>query len=167
MASSNKIIDVLVENSFEIYDALLNKKISVSKLYNDLKQKNKKELGKYKKLPDTKLNKYMNLDKYTILDDILYLTNNRYKHLKGIRDVVNLERFINYILPNGKNETYIKKCKIYYSNLIIDKILESYYDYDDIKLLSSYKEELIVLEQHINTDITEKINDYYIKLITN
>ena len=78
-----------------------------------------------------------------------------------------LERFINYILPNGKNETYIKKCKIYYSNLIIDKILESYYDYDDIKLLSSYKEELIILEQHINTDITEKINDYYIKLITN
>ena len=159
------MIELLNQYSLEIYDALINNKISISKLYTALKNKNKKEITSLKKLSDKKVKELSKeLDKYEILDDLLYITNNRFKHLKENRYLINLDNFMKTVFTDS---LFIEKLKLYYSNKIIDKILEKYYDINDIKFLSDSKKELIYIERNINTLICEGIDEYYIKLITN
>ena len=159
------MIELLNQYSLEIYDAITNNKISISKLYTALKNKNKKEIISLKELPDNKIKDLSKeLDKLEILDDILYITNNKYKHLKENRYLINLDKFIKYVFIN---DIFMDKLRLYYSNLIIDKILEKYYDINDIKFLSEAKKELINIEKEVNKKICDRIDEYYIKLITN
>ena len=151
--------------SLEIYDAITNKKMSISKLYTALQNKNKKEITSLKKLSKKKIDELSKeLDKYEILDDILYITNDRYKHLKENRHLINLDKFIEFVFTDS---LFMEKLKLYYSNKLIDIMLEKYYDINDIKFLSELKKELIDIERGVNVLICEGIDEYYIKLITN
>ena len=159
------MIILLNQYSLEIYDAIINNKISISKLYTSLKNKNKKEITCFKKLSDKKVKELAKeLDKYQILDDILFMTNNRFKHLKENRNLLNLDKFMETVFTDS---LFMEKLRLYYSYKIIDKILEKYYDITDIKFLSDAKRKLIDLERELNIKICNGIDEYYIKLITN
>ena len=93
----------------------------------------------------------------------MLITDNRYKHLKDIRNIVRLDDLLEYILPR---KLHIEKVKIYYTNIIIDKVLEKYYDYESSKLLSNLKLELLELDRKVNKKITDNIDKYYVNRIT-
>ena len=140
MDTSSKVIEKIYKNSLEIIDSLDKKIINVDDLYNMVKS------NRFKSLSISSKNKKKLLSVYTkdsILDEILFLTDNRYKHLKDIRGLVNLDNLIEYILPE---KIYTNKVKVYYTNIIIDRILEKYYDYESSKLLSDLKLELLDIE---------------------
>lgn len=161
MDTSSKVIEKIYKNSLEIIDSLDKKIINVDDLYNMVKS------NRFKSLSISSKNKKKLLSVYTkdsILDEILFLTDNRYKHLKDIRGLVNLDNLIEYILPE---KIYTNKVKVYYTNIIIDRILEKYYDYESSKLLSDLKLELLDIERNVNTKITHMIDEYYINKITN
>ncbi len=161
MDTSSKVIEKIYKNSLEIIDSLDKKIINVDDLYNMIKN------NRFKTLDISDRNKKKLLSVYTkdsILDEILFLTDNRYKHLKDIRNLVNLDNLIEYILPE---KLYTNKVKVYYTNIIIDKVLEKYYDYESSKLLSDLKLELLEIERNVNIRITRKIDEYYINKITN
>ena len=164
MPTNGKIIYAINQNSLEIYDGIVNKTIKIEKIYDLIKnQIDIKEL-KIKGISNNTMKKVIkSYDKMDYLDDILYLMKNRYSHLRGIINVVNLDDLLDYILPN---DVLIEKVKLDYSNKIIDLLLEKYYDYENAKLLSKLKEELNILDNKLNIKIVKKLNEYYVKRIT-
>ena len=164
MPTNGKIIYAINQNSLEIYDGIVNKTIKIKKIYDLIKNKiDIKEL-KIKGISNNTMKKVIkSYDKMDYLDDILYLMKNRYSHLRGIINVVNLDDLLDYILPN---DVLIEKVKLDYSNKIIDLLLEKYYDYENAKLLSKLKEELNILDNKLNIKIVKKLNEYYVKRIT-
>ncbi len=115
----------IYKNSLEIIDSLEKKTLNVTDLYEMIKNNNYKT-SKINKITDRKKhNMIIKYKKIDILDEILFLTDDKYKHLKDIRYLVNLDDLVEYILPE---KLYIDKVKIYYTNIIIDKVLEKYYD---------------------------------------
>ena len=163
METSSKIIDKIYKNSLEIIDSLDKKTLSVDDLYLMVKD-NKFKPSKIGKLTTRRKNNLVNVyTKISILDEILFLTEDRFKHLKEIRYIVNIDNLIEYILPE---KIYIDKVKVYYTNMIIDKILEKYYDYESSKLLSDLKLELLEIERCVNNKIAHNIDKYYISRIT-
>lgn len=161
---SSTVINRIYRNSLEIIDSLEKKTLTVDDLYEIIKT-NKYKTSKVGKITTRRRNNLVSkYTKISILDEILFLTDNKYKHLKDIRYIVNIDNLIEYILPE---KLYIEKVKIYYTNIIIDKVLEKYYDYESSKTLSNLKLELLELDKNVNIKITYNIDKYYISRITN
>lgn len=165
MSIKKYVVDLIYDNSLDIYDALESNRLDVNKLYDYIINGDKEKIKKIKKVNDRSRKRLINkCSKYAFLDELLSYFDGSFTHIKEIKGVVNIDNFINYIL--GDSDTFLDKVKIHYANLVFDLILDSNYDYDDIKLISMYKEELINYERKINSKIIKKINEYYIKKIT-
>ena len=164
MPSNIKVIYAINKYSVEIYDGVVTNKIKIKDIYDLIINKGNVEDLNIKEISLNKAKKIFNsYEKMAYLDDILYLNSDKYSHLRGIVDLVNLNNLINYAIPD---DILIEKIKLDYSNKIIDKLLEEYYDYDNAKLLSKLKEALNVLDQKLNIKIVKNINEYYVKKIT-
>ncbi len=160
---NTNIVRHIYKDSLDIIDDINNKKLSIDLLYEMIKD-NRYAKSKIEEISHRKkFNLVKKYDKMSILDEILFLTDNRYSHLKDIRDIVNLDDLLEYMLPE---KLYFDKVKIYYTNTIIDLILDKYYDYESSKLLSEAKLELLDIERSINLKIVKKIDEYYINRIT-
>lgn len=164
MPSNIRVIYAINKYSVEIYDGIVTNKIKINDIYDLIINKGNVEDLNIKEVSLKKAKEIFNsYNKMSYLDDILYLNSDKYCHLRGIVDLVNLDNLINYAIPD---DILIEKIKLDYSNKIIDKLLEEYYDYDNAKLLSKLKEALNVLDQKLNIKIVKKINEYYVKKIT-
>lgn len=163
MTSRSSIIEAINKYSLEIYDGLDKDKINIDELFEIIKRNDLKKLKSLLKKVNNKEKMLENYKKIDYLDQIIYLTDDRYKHLKDIRNLVNLDELIDFVLPK---DLYLEKIKIDYSNLIIEKLLEKYYDYENIKFISELKENIDYLERKINIKIMKKIDKYYVRKIT-
>jgi len=165
MSSRKTVLEVINEYSLELYYLLINKKIKTKDLYEAVLTKDK-ELVLKKLLPITDKNKNklkMKYSKEKWLDDILFLTDNKYRHLKEIRNIVNINSVIELVITD---KIHLDKIKVHYTDLIIDLIIEDYYDYENLKLLSKTKQKIIDLDKNINKKIIENIDKFYIQRIT-
>ena len=163
MPSNNKFIYAINECSLKIYDGIKTKKINIETIYEIIKSK-KIDFEIDYDITDQKTKRMLKaLKKEDIFDEILYITEDKYKHLKEVKDLVNLDAIINYALTD---EIYVEKVKLYYSDKIIDLLLENYYDYDDIKIFSKLKQDINSLDQKLNIKIMKRISEYYVKRIT-
>ena len=162
--TKTKIIYTINDYSLEIFDGIKKKKIKIDDLYNIIKKKGNIKVLNIQDITKQTLKKLVSfINKLDILDEILYITDNKYSHLKNIRYVVNLDRDLDNMIPN---DLFLEKIKIKYTNKILDKLLEKYYDYDSIKLISKLKEDLDFYENNINFEIMKKISEFYVKRIT-
>ena len=163
MPSNNKFIYAINECSLKIYDGIMTKKIKIEDIYEIVKNKTLNINIEYE-ISDNKLKKmYSVLNKEEIFDEILYITEDKYKHLKDVKELVNIDSVINYSLTD---ELFAEKVKLYYTDKIVDLLLENYYDYEDVKILGRLKQDINSLDQRINTKIMKKISEFYVKRIT-
>lgn len=165
MSSRKTVLETINNHSLTLYSLLKSKKIKIKDLYEAVLTRDK-ELVLQKLLPITS-RKIDNLKKkYTkedCLDEILFLTDNKYHHLKEIRNIVNLENLINSVITD---KIYLEKLKIHYTDFILDLLVEDFYDYKSLQLFSQYKIKLIELDSKVNKKIIQNIDQFYIQKIT-
>ena len=165
MASRKNILEIINNNSLALYCLLINNKIKTEILYEAVQTRNK-ELILEKILPISKKKTNELKDKYTkenCLDEILYLTDNKYRHLKEIRYIVNIDETVQEVVTE---KIYQEKIKIHYTDLIIDLLVEDFYDYKSLKKFCELREKLIKMDSDVNHKIIDNIDKYYIKKIT-
>lgn len=166
MTSRKTIIETIYKYSLELFYLLENKKITKSKLYEVILSNNKSQIVKIiSKTKDINYFKYYK-ETYTkrdCIEEILFITDNRYKHLKEIKDIVNIDDIIEEVITD---KIHYKKIKVMYTDRIIELLMEEYYDYKDIELFIKYKTNLIEIDKKINLDILKRIDKFYIKKIT-
>ena len=165
MSSRKTVLEVINDHSLELYYLLENKKLKTKDLYEAVLTKDK-ELVLKKLLPITDKNKKKLENKYSKekwLDEILFLTDNKFRHLKEIRNIVNINDVVKTVITD---KIHLDKLKIYYTDLIIDLLIEDFYDYESLKLLSKTKQKIIDLNKNINKKIIENIDKFYIERIT-
>ena len=164
MQTNTNIIVAIINNSLEIYDGLKTKQLDKTLLFNKIKEKEDLNKLELKELTTRKKNKMVSAcSKNEYLDELLYISEDKYSHLKEIKELVNLDNLINYILPDN---IFIEKVKLYYSYLIIDILTETFYDYKDLKILSKIKENIVNVEKKLNQKILKKLDEYYVIKIT-
>jgi len=165
MASRKTILELVNKYSFKLYYLLRENKIKTKDLYKIIKTKDKELLLSKQKLVTNKelKNAIQPYTKVDCIDEILYLTDNRFKHLREIRYLVNIDDLVNDVVTDS---IYSEKINIHYTDLIIDMLVEDFYDYKDIKLLSECKLELIKLDSEINHKLIGNIDRFYIRKIT-
>lgn len=165
MSSRKTVLETINDHSLILYCLLKSKKIKTKDLYEAVLTRDK-ELVLKQLLPVTN-NKINNLkEQYTkenCLDEILFLTDNRYKHLKEIRDIVNIDHLVEFVMTD---KVYLTKIKIHYTDLIIDLLVEDFYDYKSLKLFSKLRKKIIELDSDINRKIMGNIDKFYIQKIT-
>ena len=165
MSSRKTVLETINDNSLILYCLLKNKRIKTKNLYEAVLTKDK-ELVLKQLLPITN-KKVENLkEEYTkenCLDEILFLTDNRYRHLKEIRDIVNIDHVVEFVVSD---KIYLDKLKIHYTDLIVDLLVEDFYDYKSLQLFSKYKRKIIELDNSINEKIIGNIDKFYIQKIT-
>lgn len=165
MTSRKSMLKIINDNSLILYYLLINKKFKIKNLYEALISKNKDLiLDKITAVQDKKLN--ILKEKYTkedCLDEILYLVDKKYKHLREIRYIVNIDATIESTITD---KIYLEKLKIHYTDLIIDLLIDSFYDYQSLKKFSEMRENLIKLDSDVNHKIMENLDKFYIKKIT-
>lgn len=149
-----------------IYLLLEENKINIQELYDNLVEKDEKKLEKIasKRISSNTLKKLEeNYTKENCLDEILYITDYRYRHLKEIRHLVDISEMIEQVIPST---IYLEKIKVHYTDLILDKILDFFYDIDSVHFMIGWKEELIKIDSDLNRKIIKNMDNYYIKKIT-
>ena len=164
MTSRKNILKLIIDNSLELYYLLVNKKLETKILYESLLTDNNDFLKEIKSI--TKINKNKlkeNYSKIKCFDEVLYLTDKKYKHLKEIRYIVNIDSIVETVITE---KIYDEKIKIYYTDLILDLLIEDFYDYKSLKKLSNIRTKLINLDSEINHKIIANIDKFYIKKIT-
>ncbi len=166
MTSHKRILEIINRYSLNIFYLITHNKMPISKLYEAILSNNKEIILKEIYSRDKK-NKFLELkEKYTkrdCVEEILYLTDNRYRHLKEIKDLVDVSDIIDNVVTNS---IYEEKVKIHYTDFIIDLLVENYYDYRDLKVFSKCREHLITLDHKQNIKIMGNIDRYYIRKIT-
>ena len=166
MTSHKRILEIINRYSLNIFYLITHNKMPIGKLYEAILSNNKEIILKEIYSRDKK-NKFLELkEKYTkrdCVEEILYLTDNRYRHLKEIKDLVDVSDIIDNVITNS---IYEEKVKIHYTDLIIDLLVENYYDYRDLKVFSKCREHLITLDHKQNIKIMGNIDRYYIRKIT-
>lgn len=166
MTSHKRILEIINRYSLNIFYLITHNKMPIGKLYEAILSNNKEIILKEIYSRDKK-NKFFELkEKYTkrdCVEEILYLTDNRYRHLKEIKDLVDVSDIIDNVVTNS---IYEEKVKIHYTDLIIDLLVENYYDYRDLKVFSKCREHLITLDHKQNIKIMGNIDRYYIRKIT-
>lgn len=166
MTSHKRILEIINRYSLNIFYLITHNKMPIGKLYEAILSNNKEIILKEIYSRDKK-NKFLELkEKYTkrdCVEEILYLTDNRYRHLKEIKDLVDVSDIIDNVVTNS---IYEEKVKIHYTDFIIDLLVENYYDYRDLKVFSKCREHLITLDHKQNIKIMSNIDRYYIRKIT-
>lgn len=165
MTSHRKILEFINRYSLDIFYLIKHKKMSINKLYEAILSNNKDVISKKIYSQDKKKYSYLK-DSYTkraCLEEILYLTDNRYCHLKEIKDIVDISSIVDITVTNS---IYQEKVKIHYTDLIIDLLIENFYDRSDLKIFCECRNYLINLDHKQNIKIIENIDRYYIKKIT-
>lgn len=166
MTSHKRILEIINRYSLNIFYLITHNKMPIGKLYEAILSNNKEIILKEIYSRDKK-NKFLELkEKYTkrdCVEEILYLTDNRYRHLKEIKDLVDVSDIIDNVVTNS---IYEEKVKIHYTDFIIDLLVENYYDYRDLKVFSKCREHLITLDHKQNIKIMGNIDRYYIRKIT-
>lgn len=165
MTPRKNILQIINDNSLELYHLITSKKMKIKNLYEALITRNK-DLILEKKVSISKKSLISLKSSYTkeeCFDEILYLTNKRYKHLLEIRKIVNIDKIIEEVITD---KIYKEKIKIHYTDLIIDLLIENFYDYDNLKKFCELREKLIKMDSDINHEIIKNIDKYYIKKIT-
>ena len=165
MTSRRNMLKIIKSDSLKIYYLLKNNKLKTKTVYEAMFSKkkeliSKKEVNVLKKEIDSLKKLYT---KENCFDEILYLTDKKYSHLKNIRYIVDISSIIDEVVSD---KIYLEKLKIHYSDLIIDLLVEDFYDYKDLMEFSKLKQELIELDSNENHKIIENINKYYIRKIT-
>lgn len=165
MTSRKSILDFINDNSLILYCLLKSRKIKTKILYEALLTKNKDIiLKKIVSVSNKKINSLKeNYTKENCLDEILYLTDKKYRHLKEIRYIVNIENLVKTTITDP---IYIEKLKIHYTDLIIDLLIDDFYDYKSLKKFSKLREKIIKMDSDINRKIIKNIDKFYIKKIT-
>ncbi len=165
MTIKKTILKAINTNSLQLYYLLTENKIKIEDIYKIIVTGNKDLLtGKKLTIPKSKLNELKkDYTKYNCLDEILYLTNKKYKHLKEIRYIVNINSLVEEVVTD---KIYLEKLKVHYTDLIIDLLIESFYDYKSLKYFSLMRQYLIKIDSDINYKIIENIDKFYIKRIT-
>jgi hypothetical protein len=165
MSSRKTVLETINDHSLTIYYLLKTKKIKIKDLYEAVLTRNKDIiLEKIVPIKDKKLNSLK--EKYTkedCFDEILFLTENRYYHLKEIRNLVNIKEIIETVITD---KIYSEKVKIHYTDIIIDLLVEDYYDHTSLNLFSKMKKKLIELDHNVNIKIIANIDKFYIQKIT-
>lgn len=165
MSSRKTVLETINDHSLALYCLLRNKKLKTKDLYEAVLTRDK-ELVLKQLLPitDKKVNDLKKeYTKEKCLDEVLFLTDNRYRHLKEIRDIVNIENVVEFVVPD---KIYTDKLKVHYTDLIIDLLVEDFYDYQSLQSFSKLKKKLIELDNNINQKIIENIDKFYIQKIT-
>lgn len=166
MVRHKKILEFINRYSLDIFYLINNKKMSINKLYEAILSNNKEVILK-EVYSQNKKSKYLKFKaKYTkrdCLEEILYLTDNRYRHLKEIKDLVDVSNIIDEAVTNS---IYKEKIRIHYTDFIIDLLIENFYDRNDLKIFCECRNHLINLDHKQNVKIIENIDRYYIKKIT-
>jgi len=165
MASRKSILEIINDNSLVLYCLLVNNKIKTQNLYEAVQTRNKDLiLDKITKISKNKTKELEeNYTKIDCLDEILYLTENKYNHLREIRYIVNMDSTVESVITD---KIYLEKIKIHYTDLIIDLLVEDFYDYQSLKKFCTMREKLIKLDSDVNHKIIENIDKFYIKKIT-
>lgn len=165
MSSRKTVLETINDHSLALYCLLKSKKIKTKDLYEAVLTRDK-ELVLQKLLPitDKKINDLKKeYTKKECLDEVLFLTDNRYRHLKEIYDIVNIENVVEFAVTD---KIYTDKLKIHYTDLIIDLLVEDFYDYNSLKSFSKLKKKVIELDTDINQKIINNIDKFYIQKIT-
>lgn len=165
MSSRKTVLETINDHSLTLYCLLKNKKIKTKDLYEAVQTRDK-ELVLKKLLPITDKKIKELKDKYPkdeCLDEILFLTDNKYRHLKEIRNVVNIDNVVEFVITD---KIYSDKLKVHYTDLIIDLLVEDFYDYKSLQIFSKLKKKLIELDNEINQKIIGNIDKFYIQKIT-
>lgn len=165
MTSRRNMLKIINSDSLKIYYLLKNNKLKTKQVYEAMFSKNKELISKeevnvLKKEIDSLKELYT---KENCFDEILYLVDKKYSHLKSIRYIVDISSIIDEVVSD---KIYLEKLKIHYSDLIIDSLVEDFYDHEDLMMFSKLKQDLIELSSDENHKIIENINRYYIRKIT-
>lgn len=165
MRNQKNILEVVINYSLELTYLLRKRKIKKKTLYDAFVTQNhkilfenilpveKKQLDYFKKT----------YSKWDCLDEILYLTENHYEHLKNIRYLVDITEIVETTIPES---LYQEKLKLHYADFLLDQLVETFYDSDSIKRLGKLKQKLIEKDLYLQTKITKNIDRYYMKKIT-
>lgn len=166
MALQDQVLELMIKYSVELYELLNNKKIKTDIFYSILDQENKNKLLELIDKNKIKVSKKIDTKEYTkrdCLEEIIFITDTRYKHLKEIKDIVNIN---NIVKTTVTNKIHNKKIRINYFNKILDLILDDFYDKDQIQVIVKYKHLLADYDYQVNKEIMKNIDEYYIKKIT-
>ena len=165
MTSRKSVLEIINNNSLVLYCLLKDKKIKTKALYEAIQTRNKDLiLEKKLSISKTKIKELENnYPKEKCLDETLFLTNKKYKHLREIRYIVNMNEVINKVITD---KIYQEKLKAHYTDLIIDLLIADFYDYQSLKKFCNMREKLIKLDSDINHKIINNIDKYYIEKIT-
>ena len=159
------VLETINDNSLVLYYLLNKKKIKIDTLYQAVLSKNKNMV--LEQVTTVSNRQIDNLRKsYTkedCFDEILFLTDNRYRHLKEIRNIVSLDDFIQNMITD---KIYLEKVNIHYTDLIIDKLVEAFYDHKSLCVFSKMRQKLILLDHNTNKKILDNIDHFYIQKIT-
>ena len=165
MSSKKTVLETINEYSIELYYLVKSRKIQKKYLYQAVLSKDKEAILS-KMLPVSKRRMQSLQSMYTkkdCLDEILFLTDTRYQHLKEIRNIVNLESFVELVISD---KIYLEKLRIHYTDFIVDLLVEDFYDYQSLKLFSKMKKKIIQLDHNTNRKIMANIDKFYIQKIT-
>lgn len=159
------VLETINDNSLVLYYLLNKKKIKIDTLYQAVLSKNKNiVLEQVTTVSSRQIdNLHKNYTKEDCFDEILFLTDNRYRHLKEIRNIVSLDDFIQNMITD---KIYLEKVNIHYTDLIIDKLIEAFYDYKSLCMFSKMRQKLILLDHNTNKKILDNIDHFYIQKIT-
>ena len=104
MTSHKRILEIINRYSLNIFYLITHNKMPISKLYEAILANNKEIVLKEIYSKDKK-NKFLELkEKYTkrdCVEEILYLTDNRYRHLKEIKDLVDVSSILNDVVTDS------------------------------------------------------------------
>ena len=125
MRNCSKVFQTIHKNSLNIYVAIKKKRLSLTKLVEAIQDyhvdsmsliSSEFQLGYY-------LRQYTKLD---CIDEVISYSNDRYYHLKEIRDVVNMDLIVDQIMDS---RTYDLVFQFYYTR----KLWELIFGYQDRK----------------------------------
>ncbi len=165
MSSRKTVLELINKNSLTLYCLLKSRKIKTKDIYEAVLRKDKEfVLKQLLPITDRKLKSLQKqYTKRDILNEILYLTDNRYHHLKEIKNIVNIDATIELTITD---KIYDTKLNIHYTDLIIDLLIEDFYDYKSLQLLSKLRKKVIDMDSKANKKIISNIDKFYIHKIT-
>lgn len=163
--TSKNLLKLINKYSLEFYYLISTKPNKRKVIYKNLLSGNKESLLEILPvIPDNKRDELIKkCSKYEYLDEIIYDYTKLFNHLREIRNIVNLDAMIDVVIPDI---IYHKKVKLHYLDIILDLFVEEFYDYENIKQISKFKEELIEENKILNSKIIDNINRFYIQKIT-
>ncbi len=153
------------QNSIALSILLRQKKIKKKQIFQILQN------GKTEKtlLPMQTKNEIQNVSfqklytKKNCYEDFFTQNAAKFPHLQAIYGIVNIDDMINQVVTNP---IYEKKRNLYYFDLLIDSLVEEFYDYQSIQFLAEAKQEMIERNQKLNRFIEKNIRCFYIRRIT-